>query len=114
VSWQALGGGSAAGGFGEARHAELGGCGFPVKCGVDLGQLALDAAVADLQPLDFAEPAFPFRLDDSGLEVVADLFEPGSLRRIWSQELASHASFSELALARWSSQESSCSPLSSW
>jgi hypothetical protein len=39
-----------------------------------------------LESLDFAEPAFAFRFDDAGFEVVADLFESGALCGVWSQE----------------------------
>jgi phosphatidate phosphatase APP1 len=60
--------------------------------GIDLGELVLDAAVADLESLDFAEPSFAFRLDDAGFEVVADLDESVTLCGVRSQERASHAS----------------------
>jgi hypothetical protein len=60
--------------------------------GVDLGELVFDAAVADLESLDFAEPAFAFRLDDAGFEIAADLFQPGALCGVRSQERASHTS----------------------
>ena len=45
-------------------------------------EFVLDAGVADLKAFDFAEPAFAFGLDDAGLEIVADLFEPAALRRV--------------------------------
>lgn len=41
---------------------------------------------------DLTQPAFAFGLDEAGFEDVADLFEPGALRRIRSQERASLAS----------------------
>lgn len=59
---------------------------------VNLGRLVSGAAVADLRAPDLTQPAFAFGLDEAGFEVVADLFEPGTLRRIRSQERASLAS----------------------
>jgi hypothetical protein len=56
------------------------------RIGIDLSEFVFDAAVADLESLDFAEPAFAFRLDDAGFEIVADLFEPGALCGVRSQE----------------------------
>jgi hypothetical protein len=47
-----------------------------------LGEFVLDAGVADLETFDFAEPAFAFGLDDTSLQVVADLFESAALRRV--------------------------------
>jgi hypothetical protein len=55
---------------------------LPAERGVNLSQLAFDAAVADLESLDLTEPAFSFRLDDSVLEVVVDLLQTGPLRRV--------------------------------
>jgi hypothetical protein len=66
----------------ERWHTEFRGCGLPAERGVNLSQLVFDAAVADLESLDLTEPAFSFRLDDSVLEVVVDLFQPGALRRV--------------------------------
>jgi hypothetical protein len=45
-----------------------------------LGEFVFDTCVADLKSFDFAEPAFAFGLDDAGLQIVADLFEPAALR----------------------------------
>jgi hypothetical protein len=66
----------------EGGHAERDRAGVVLECCVDLGDLVLDAAVADLKSLDFPEPAFPFRLDDAGFQVIADLFESGALCRV--------------------------------
>lgn len=41
---------------------------------------------ANLQTLDFAEPAFAFGFDDADFEVVVDLFEPGPLGGVRSKE----------------------------
>jgi hypothetical protein len=60
---------------GEAGHAEVCGTGLTLECCVDLGQLVLDAAVADLEPLDLAEPAFAFGLNDPDHQIIADLFQ---------------------------------------
>ena len=60
--------------------------------GVDLGELVLGAGEADLEALDLAEPAFAFGLGDAGVQVVADLLEPASLRGVRPQERAPDAS----------------------
>jgi hypothetical protein len=51
-----------------------------------LGKFVLHAGIADLEAFDFPEPAFAFGLDNAGLQIVADLFEPGALRRVRPQE----------------------------
>jgi hypothetical protein len=43
-----------------------------------LGEFVLDAREADLESLDFAEPAVKFSLDDSVLEVAPDLLQAWS------------------------------------
>jgi hypothetical protein len=50
--------------------------------GVGLGEFVFGAGEADFESFDLAEPAFVFGLGDAGVQVVADLFEPGSLRGI--------------------------------
>jgi len=57
-----------------------------LESSVYLGKFVFDAAVADLESLDFAEPAFAFRLDDAGLKIVADLLQSGSLRWFGPQQ----------------------------
>ena len=49
----------------------------------------MGAGEADAESFDLAEPAFAFGLGDAGVQVVADLFEPGSLRGIGPEERAS-------------------------
>jgi hypothetical protein len=39
---------------------------------VDLRELVVGAAEADLEPLDFAEPALALSLSDAGDEIIAD------------------------------------------
>lgn len=51
---------------------------------VDLGEFLLREA--DLEPFDFAEPAFTFGFCDAGEEVVTDLHEAVPLLGIRSQE----------------------------
>jgi hypothetical protein len=63
----------------KRRHAKFRRYFFSLLRGVDLGQLVFDAAVADLEAFDLADPAFAFGLDDAGFEVVADFFQPGPL-----------------------------------
>ena len=52
------------------------------ESGLDLGELVVGAGEADFESFDLAVPAFAFGLGDAGVQVVADLFEPGSLRGI--------------------------------
>ena len=47
-----------------------------------MGEFVFDAGVADVEAFDFAELAFAFGLDNAGLQIVADLFEPAALRRV--------------------------------
>ncbi len=49
---------------------------------VDLGELVHSAGEADLQALDFAEPAFVLGLGDAGEQVVADLDDACALSGI--------------------------------
>jgi hypothetical protein len=58
---------------GELRHAEFDRLGSACERLVELGDLVLGSSQADLQSFDFAQPSFTFGLDNSGLEVVADL-----------------------------------------
>lgn len=53
---------------------------------VDLGEFPLCAGEVDLEPFDFAEPAFTFGFGDAGDEVVADVDESCPLGRVWSKE----------------------------
>ncbi|MEE1801904.1 hypothetical protein PUR57_24975 [Streptomyces sp. JV176] len=55
---------------------------MPVK----LGEFLLSSGEADLEPLDFAEPAFAFGLGDAGDRVVADVDKPCPLGRIRPEE----------------------------
>jgi hypothetical protein len=50
--------------------------------GVDLGKLVLGAGEADFESFDLSEPTFAVGFGDAGVQVVADLFKPGSLRGI--------------------------------
>ena len=52
---------------------------FDATAGVDLGKFVLNPGEADLESLDFAEPAVKFGLADSVLEVAADLLQAWSL-----------------------------------
>ena len=67
---------------------------------VDLGELVVGAGEADLQSLDFAEPAFAFGFGDAVVQVGADLLEPGALGWVWPQERAPDAPLTELTDAR--------------
>jgi hypothetical protein len=78
------------GGGGERRHAKIGRDRLTTERGFDLSEFVFGAAVADVESFDFAEPALLLGLDDAGFEVVADFFQPGALRRVRSQERASH------------------------
>ena len=59
--------------------------------GSDLNDLGFGSGEADAQPFNFAEPTLPFSFGDPVEEVVADLHQPGTLRRIWPQERAADA-----------------------
>ncbi|WP_406358583.1 hypothetical protein [Streptomyces sp. NBC_00658] len=63
---------------------------------VELGEFLLSSGEADLEPFDFAKPAFTFGLGDAGVQVVADVGESGALGWIRSKERASDAGLSEL------------------
>lgn len=62
-------------------------------------ELLLCSGEADLESLDFTQPAFAFGFGNAGDEVVADVDEPCPLGRIRSEERSSDTSFSELAIA---------------
>ena len=47
--------------------------------GGELGEFVSGAGEADVEPVDFAEPAFGMGLGDAVEEVVADLIQSGSL-----------------------------------
>ncbi len=59
-----------------------------MDCGtaVQLGEFLFCSREADLESFDFAQPAFPLGLGDTGDEVVADIDEPCPLGRVGSQE----------------------------
>jgi hypothetical protein len=80
-------------------NAECDRAGLALECGVDLGELVLDAALANLQALYFAEPAFVFGLD-AGFEIVADFFQRGPLSRVRSQDRTPDTCVTEMILAR--------------
>jgi hypothetical protein len=66
--------------------------------GVDLGELVFGAGQADVQSFDFTEPPLAGGLDDPGFQVVTDLFEPCTLRRVRSQERTSNTCLTEMIL----------------
>jgi hypothetical protein len=53
---------------------------------VELCEFLLCSGEVDLEPFDFAEPAFTMGLGDAGDEVVADIDEPCPLGRVPSKE----------------------------
>jgi hypothetical protein len=76
----------------------LDGLGPSLEGGVDLGELVFGAGQADFEPFDLAEPAFAGSLDDPGFQVVADLFQPASLRRTRPKERTSDTCLTEMIL----------------
>ena len=62
--------------------------------GVDLGELVVGGGEADLESFDLAEPAFALGFGDAGVQIVADLDEPGSLGGVRPEERASDAACS--------------------
>ena len=82
-------------GVAEARHAEVRGC-------VPAGDLAhglkflLSGLQGGLQAGDLAEPAFAAGFGDAGLEVVADLQQPGLLGRVRAELRAADAPLTDL------------------
>ena len=82
-------GGAARKDAGECGHAELDRGGLPPQGRVDLGELVVGAGEADLQPVDFAEPALAFGFGDAVVQVGADLLKPGALGWVRPQERAS-------------------------
>jgi hypothetical protein len=93
------------GGRDEGRHGEQDGA-RPLFDADELGELVLGAGQADLQPFDFAEPAFAFGLVDAGGEVVADLLDAGALGWVRPEERTSDTGLTELilSLGRWPEQ----------
>ena len=86
-----LGSGAACeGGKSQVGCASAGGASF------DLGEFVLGADEADLESVDFAEPAFAFGFGDSVGEVVPDLFETVVLGGVGPEHRAADAGFSEL------------------
>jgi hypothetical protein len=53
---------------------------------VQLGELVVRRAEADLEAVGFAGPAFAFGFGDAGGQVVADLLEPAALGGVRPQE----------------------------
>ncbi|CAL9365266.1 hypothetical protein [Streptomyces sp. enrichment culture] len=53
---------------------------------IELTEFLLGAGEADLEPFDFAEPAFPLGFGNSGDQVLADLGKPCALGRVRSKE----------------------------
>ncbi|MGK2879626.1 MAG: hypothetical protein ACSLE6_02110 [Mycobacterium sp.] len=62
--------------------------GEAIAC-VDLGKFVFDPGEADVESLDFAEPAVKLGLADSVLEVAADLFQAWSLGWVWPEKRTS-------------------------
>jgi hypothetical protein len=92
----ALEAGGAACDLGEGGHAEVGGAGVGGDL-VELIEFLSGAVEADLQAVELAEPALLAGLGDAGDQVVADLDQSGLLSRVWAQQRAAQAGFSELA-----------------
>src|ERR1019366_9143385 len=85
----------AAGGVGDAWHAEGdGGCAAGGDL-VHLGELAPGAGEADFQALGFAEPAGFLGLGDPVGEVVADLGQAGTLSGVGAQQRAAQVPLTE-------------------
>ena len=93
-------GGAARKDAGECGHAELDRGGLPPQGRVDLGELVVGAGEADLQSVDFAEPALAFGFGDAVVQVGADLLQPGALGWVWPQERAAQVPLTELTGAR--------------
>ncbi|SRR6266568_873174 len=85
-SWGARGGDGAARDVGERGHAELDRVCLPPQRRIDLGELVLGSGEADLEALDFAEPAFALGFGDAVVQVGADLLQPAALGGIRPQE----------------------------
>src|SRR6516225_9507543 len=69
-------------------HAEVRGC-SPAGPLVELAEFLLGGGEADLQALDFAEPALPLGFVDAGEQVVADLGDAVPLLRVHPEQAAS-------------------------
>ena len=89
------GGRGAAGDLWEAGHPEVG-AGRAGGELVELGEFLAGAVEADLQAVDFAEPAFASGFGDAGVQVVADLDQPLALCGVGAHQRAAQAGFSEL------------------
>src|SRR6266516_6023518 len=85
------GGDCAAGGVGEAWHAQGAGGAAAGGALVHLGELVPGAGEADLQALGFAEPAGFFGFGDAGGEVAADLHQAGTLGGVGAEQRAAQA-----------------------
>jgi hypothetical protein len=89
----------AAGDVAEGGDAEVDG-GVAEGVALELGEPVFGAGEADLESFDLAEPAFVFGFDNPGLQVVADLFQPCPLCRVWWQERASDTRPTEMILLK--------------
>lgn len=64
-----------------------------------MGQLLLSVAQAALQAFDLTKPTLAFGLQDAREEVVADLNEPRTLRRMNDEDGTTDTGLSELPAA---------------
>jgi hypothetical protein len=67
-----------------------------VAAPVDLGEFFLGSGEADVEALDFAEPALAVGFGDAGYQVVADLGDAGPLGGVWPVQGAPQAPLTEL------------------
>lgn len=79
------GGGGGAGAAGEPTEAGYAQIRLPVG-GVEVVKFVLGSGEADLQSFDLPEPALPFGFGDAGAQVVPDLGQPWSLRRVGAEQ----------------------------
>ena len=79
--------GSAPDDAGEAGHAEADCVALGGEL-VELVEFLAGSGEADLESVDFAEPAFVSSFFDAGVQVVADLFDAVAAGGIGSQERA--------------------------
>src|SRR5215207_3601477 len=84
-----------AGDLRDVGHAEVG-AGCPGGDLVELVEFLTGAVEADLQAVDFAEPAFSAGFGDAGVQGVANLDQPGALGGIGAQQRAAQTGLSEL------------------
>ena len=65
---------------------------------IELGELLPRGGETDLQALGLAEPAFVLGFADAGLEVVAQVGQPGPLGWVGPQQRAPDAALTEMIL----------------